>query len=635
MRLLQVHTRQLEEFNGQSTPPYAILSHTWRKREITFQDISNPTHRTSEGYTKIDGCCRRAARDGLDYVWIDTCCIDKSSSAELSEGINSMFQWYKKSRTCYIYLSDVSANDDPFTDDSEFRNSRWFQRGWTLQELLAPMELVFFDLSWNEIAIGRINRFLGSARVDQRRAAFPHEETYINRLGLVYLLSEITNIPKIVLDTGDFSQFCAAARFAWAADRMTTRLEDRAYSLLGLLEVNMPLLYGEGNMAFLRLQEEVIKSRDDDSLLAWGYCLTPRTQPRLHADTVLAQSPHDFKHCHSFQKLETEETSPDVPLTTTHSAMTNIGMQMAIPIRPIDPKNRVFIAILRCLVPGTFDHRNHLVVPLVHTKGGDKNHYSRAPGSPPFLVRREKLFSLINSSKFLFTLSRALPIWKIFITKPIPTPIYLRGSSAIPPPPLTWPKSKRKECETIGLHIDEVISSGYEVSSFYPPWITRRLANGNCLDLRLGSSIPARFILIFSKRSESACGHISFAVCISPRNRRMARVNYRSALEFLMEQSRSLEVDMNRHGVHHEKLEFGEKALSGHMRYIYNVWFEYMFGDIRIKCRVKDLDARVSSGKLSHGHREGESYIIKAPSEKESTTSWDTKRPDSPTLPNI
>ncbi|OTB15097.1 hypothetical protein K445DRAFT_61431, partial [Daldinia sp. EC12] len=303
MRLLHVYNRKLEEFNGESIPPYAILSHTWGKHEVTFQDLSKWGHKILDGYTKIEGCCRRAAKDGLDYVWIDTCCIDKSSSAELSEGINSMFQWYKRSAVCYVYLSDVSADDDPFEVSSEFRRSRWFTRGWTLQELLAPMELVFFDKVWNEI-----------------------------RIGLLTLLSDITNIPKKALDTGDFSKFCAAARLAWAANRKTTRIEDVAYSLLGLLEVNMPLLYGEGEKAFLRLQEEIIKSRNDDSLLAWGYRFKPKELPKIYSDSVLARSPSDFSHCHNFQNLEIDDTSLKVPLTTSHSAMTNIGLQTAIPI---------------------------------------------------------------------------------------------------------------------------------------------------------------------------------------------------------------------------------------------------------------------------------------------------------------
>ncbi|KAF3058392.1 Vegetative incompatibility protein HET-E-1 [Daldinia childiae] len=264
MRLLHVHTRRLEEFNGDSIPPYAILSHTWSKHEITFQDLSKWGRKILDGYAKIEGCCRQAAKDGLHYVWIDTCCIDKSSSAELSEGINSMFQWYKRSTVCYVYLADVSAEDDPFELSSEFRRSRWFTRGWTLQELLGPMELIFFDKTWNQVRIGRLIRAANSLRDQDLNAPFCQRK-YLNRLGLLALLSEITNIPKKALDTGNFSKFCAAARLAWAANRKTTRVEDMAYSLLGLLEVNMPLLYGEGDKAFLRLQEEIIKSRNDDS----------------------------------------------------------------------------------------------------------------------------------------------------------------------------------------------------------------------------------------------------------------------------------------------------------------------------------------------------------------------------------
>ncbi|KAI1142576.1 HET-domain-containing protein [Hypoxylon sp. FL0543] len=589
MRLLQVYTRELKEYNGGFIPPYAILSHTWGKHEVTFQDLTKLDHKSFQGYTKVEGCCQQAAKDGLQYVWIDTCCIDKSSSAELSEGINSMFQWYKNSAVCYVYLSDVLANDDPFSTASDFRQSRWFRRGWTLQELLAPMELAFFDTNWDEIQIGRINRSSHLSRVGPRSSAIQNQAHYLNRLGLLRLLSDITNIPKKALDTGDFSQFCAAARFAWAADRETTRVEDRAYSLLGLLEVNMPLVYGEGNKAFKRLQEEVIKSRDDDSLLAWGYRLVvAEEQSRIDADGVLAQSPFDFRHCHSLQKLETEETSPDVPLTTTHSAMTNIGMQLAIPIRTIDSKNGVFIAVLRCLVPGTYAHRNHLVVPLVRTKGGDKNHFSRAPGSPPFLVRREKLVSLIKKSKFLFFLSRVPSLWRLFIAKPVSTPIYLRGSSPTPPPPpTTWPKSKKRECEATSLHIDEVMAAGYKVVSFYPPWITRRSTNGNCLVLRLGSANPARFVVIFQRPKELSTGYLFFAICISSNAYRIARVDHWSALGYLMEHSRTLGVEMDHHGIHQKELEFNEESADGVVRCVHRISFEYMFGDIRIKCSVE------------------------------------------------
>ncbi|KAI1805154.1 HET-domain-containing protein [Daldinia bambusicola] len=589
MRLLHVHTRKLEEFNGESIPAYAILSHTWWKHEITFQDLSKWGHKILDGYTKIEGCCQQAARDGLNYVWIDTCCIDKSSSAELSEGINSMFQWYKRSTVCYVYLADVSAEDDPFDVFSDFRQSRWFTRGWTLQELLAPMELVFFDKIWNEVKIGRLVRALHTSRSPNTNA-LPSQEKYLNRLGLLTLLSDITNIPKKALDTGDFSKFCAAARLSWAAKRKTTRIEDVAYSLLGLLEVNMPLLYGEGNKAFVRLQEEIIKSRNDDSLLAWGYRLKPKEFPKIYSDNVLARSPSDFSHCHNFQNLESEETSPQVPLTTSHSAMTNIGLQTAIPIRSIDPKMGVHMAILRCIFT-VCGHRCHLVVPLVHTQGGDKNHFSRAPGSPPFHIDRAKLFSLINNSRCLYFLSRVPALWKILITRATTTPIYIREHPVTAPPPVHWPKPNKKANETMSIYIDDLLATGFELSSFYPPWISRKSASGNCLVLRFGSHNTARFVLIFSRPKKFSSGYLHFAVCISQRCHTISRVECGSALEYLMEQSQSLGINMDRHGIKQKELEIGEETTDVSARPIHHVSFKYMFGDIRIKCSTGVVNA--------------------------------------------
>ncbi|KAI1389579.1 HET-domain-containing protein [Hypoxylon trugodes] len=586
MRLLQVHTRKLEEFNGNAIPPYAILSHTWGKHEVTFRDVSKSYYKNRKFCMKLEGCCRQAAKDGFHYVWIDTCCIDKSSSAELSEGINSMFQWYKKSTVCYVYLADVSAEDDPFNTPSEFRNSRWFTRGWTLQEILAPTELVFFDRVWNEIEVDRISRSPSPSRIDRNINALQNQQ-YFNSPALLRLLSDITNIPKRALDTGDFSQFCAAARLAWAAHRETKRVEDRAYSLFGILEVNMPLIYGEGEKAFIRLQEEVIKSRDDDSLLAWGYRSIPGAHPGISRNGVLAQSPSEFSQCHSFQILESEETGPDVPLATSHSAMTNIGLQTSIPIRSIDTKNGIYIAILRCLVPGIYGSRSHLAVPLVRTKGGSENHFSRAPGSPPFLIHREKLVYIINHSRLLRVASRLPLLWKLLVAKPISTSIYLREGSPKTPATPTWSKSMKNDCETMSLHIDEITSAGYEIASFYPPWITRRPVNGNRMVLRLGSSNKSKFIIVFSRPREFSTGFLFFAICISAKARTIARVDHGSALEYLMEQGRGLEINMNHHGTHREELELSEEAADGHVRCVNRVSFQYMFGDVRIKCNVE------------------------------------------------
>ncbi|KAI0008105.1 HET-domain-containing protein [Xylariaceae sp. FL0662B] len=595
MRLLNVDTRQLEEFVGEERPHYAILSHTWGRHEVTFHDLLRSDVETHEGYAKLHGCCQRARNDGYRYVWIDTCCIDKSSSAELSEGINSMFQWYKQSAICYVYLADVSADDDPFSDSSELRSSRWFTRGWTLQELLAPRALIFFDKAWVQLKVGRLDRSVSTWPPRRTSETF---NKYRNPFIVIDLLSEITRIPKLVLDTGNFSQFCAAARLAWAADRRTTRVEDRAYSLLGLLEVNMPLLYGEENRAFLRLQEEVIRSRDDLSILAWGFRLSSG-HPGCQVDSVLAQSPFEFSHCHSIQNFDSGEMSPSVPLTTSHSAMTNIGMQMAVPVRPIDSRNRIFIAILRCLVP-TPGLRSHLVVPLVHTKGGDRHHFSRVPGSPPFLIRRAQLFSLINDSKSLFILSRALLLWRLFIKKSRSTQIYLRENPDTTPPPPPWPNPKNNY-EFMNLDIGEVISAGFEVASFYPPWITKSPGHANRLILRLSPPKSARFIVVFSRSRKLSAGRIFFAISITLENQHIARVYQGSALEHLMEQAGSLEVDIDRHSIHEDSLELNEEAVDENMRTAYCISFQKkIFGDVWIRCSVKRMD--IANGSTLFGH---------------------------------
>lgn len=133
MRLLNVETRQLEEFFGDAIPSYAILSHTWGYDEVIFRDFRNVAHRDKHGYAKIDGCCREAQKNGVSYVWVDTCCINKESSAELSEAINSMFQWYRSASVCYAYLEDVPPGEDPYKFGTAFRKSRWHTRGWYVQ----------------------------------------------------------------------------------------------------------------------------------------------------------------------------------------------------------------------------------------------------------------------------------------------------------------------------------------------------------------------------------------------------------------------------------------------------------------------------------------------------------------------
>jgi hypothetical protein len=236
MRLLNAQTKQFEEFFDK-TPPYAILSHTWGSNELTFKQMEQSGYIPSR---KIDGCCEQALKDDLMYVWVDTCCIDKSSSAELSEAINSMYAWYGASKMCYAYLSDVPHGIEIEKEDSAFSKSRWFTRGWTLQELIAPKRVAFYDESWKPIG---------------RKSASKEDEHFTK------LLSRVTRINfQVLKDQSSLGDFSVAQRISWAACRTTTRAEDVAYSLLGLFGVNMPLLYGEGVRAFVRLQEEILKA---------------------------------------------------------------------------------------------------------------------------------------------------------------------------------------------------------------------------------------------------------------------------------------------------------------------------------------------------------------------------------------
>jgi len=258
MRLLHTTEIRLIEVYGEQVPPYAVLSHTWGDEEATLQEIQSLSQKyrewTDENVASISKLCKIrnsaavARREGFDYIWIDTCCIDKTSSAELSEAINSMYRWYNKAGICYAYLCDADpvGSEDIFQRDSSFRESRWFTRGWTLQELIAARDVHFYARDWSH---------LGSK---------------LQSDDFTDLLSSITGVHREVLSGALLpSDISIASRMRWAAFRKTTRVEDIAYCLLGIFEVNIPLLYGEGENAFLRLQEAILLKDDDQSLFAW------------------------------------------------------------------------------------------------------------------------------------------------------------------------------------------------------------------------------------------------------------------------------------------------------------------------------------------------------------------------------
>ncbi|KAI8930900.1 hypothetical protein NX059_011915 [Plenodomus lindquistii] len=222
----------------ETIPPYAILSHTWGldHEEITYKDLTEGREKIKAGYSKLTFCKQQALRDGLEYFWVDTCCIDKSSSAELTEAINSMFQWYHDAAKCYVYLSDVSTatldGTDRFSRQS-FKESRWFTRGWTLQELIAPTSVDFFSVEGKRIG---------------------------DRTSLLQDIHDITGISPRALQGTPLPEFTIDTRFSWAEKRNTKRGEDKAYSLLGIFGISMPMIYGEGKeKAFRRLHEEIAK----------------------------------------------------------------------------------------------------------------------------------------------------------------------------------------------------------------------------------------------------------------------------------------------------------------------------------------------------------------------------------------
>ena len=259
MWLLNTDRAELCEFHGPDDPRlqldggYAILSHVWEGEEQTFREIQdlraacekdgkNPRDYAS---AKVRQCCLIARRHGCKWIWDDTCCINKDSSSELSEAINSMFRYYSMAKVCIAYLFDVphAQRSDLQAPRSPFRESKWHTRGWTLQELIAPPFLIFLSKDW---------RVLGT------------------KMELAELLTAITKVPVAVLRLAQpLDDFSVACRMSWAAKRTTTRVEDMAYCLMGIFLINMPTMYGEEGRAFVRLQEEIMKQSVDSSLFVW------------------------------------------------------------------------------------------------------------------------------------------------------------------------------------------------------------------------------------------------------------------------------------------------------------------------------------------------------------------------------
>ncbi|THU99761.1 HET-domain-containing protein [Dendrothele bispora CBS 962.96] len=281
MRLLNTHTYQVEEFLT-NIPYYAILSHTWGEGEVTFQDIQNlDVAKAKTGWSKVENACADVRKYKFDWIWIDTCCIDKSSSAELSEVLNSMYKYYAEARVCIAYLNDLERGSSGATE--LLKRCKWFTRGWTLQELIAPCYMIFLDKDWQRVG---------------------------SRFTLRHFISEVTSIPVYLFEghacdneKRQLEDYSIAQKMSWAASRETTRPEDMAYCLMGIFGVNMSPIYGEGgSKAFMRLQQEIIKYSDDRSIFAWV-----ATEDYEQDRGLFTSSPSEFASSVQVDKSDSED----------------------------------------------------------------------------------------------------------------------------------------------------------------------------------------------------------------------------------------------------------------------------------------------------------------------------------------
>ncbi|KAI1141207.1 HET-domain-containing protein [Hypoxylon sp. FL0543] len=377
MYLLDVETYELHEFQGSAIPKhkYAILSHIWGEGEVSFQDLQAGRGPSKQGYEKITLTCKQAYRDGFKWAWIDTCCIDKTSSAELSEAINSMYRWYKNSARCYAYLSDVYAPEFPYVPSTgakeERQVSKWFTRAWTLQELIAPSWINFYGRGWEDI--GRCQGTIAQN------------------------VSVVTRIPEsLILGHTPLTKYSAAQKMSWAAHRRSTRPEDIAYSLLGLFGINMPLLYGEGSRkAFTRLQEAILRETDENTLLCWT---VPKSSSRAWSlQSVFATSPDDFATSGKIKGSLFDSGAP--------STVTNRGLQIRLKLtrRLYGEHSHLYRRNIACSTydaelnalesdPGPDAHVNRMSIILVRTPDS-VNRYARLATPVLGRIRIKKRYS--------------------------------------------------------------------------------------------------------------------------------------------------------------------------------------------------------------------------------------------------
>ncbi|KAI0741557.1 HET-domain-containing protein [Daedaleopsis nitida] len=421
MWLLDTHAGSFLHVDRPREHRYAILSHVWRTQgEQSFQDLralqaeagktrmrlkgrllklksrdesSDAGVVLSKASDKIRGCCALARSYGYRWVWIDSCCVDKTSSTELSEAINSMYEYYAAADVCFAFLDDVEDDHDPRLKDSKFRRSRWFTRGWTLQELIAPAVVVFFSKEW---------RLLGTKE------------------SLAELVEEITGIERGVLKhEKSLDSVSVARRMSWASRRQTTREEDRAYSLMGIFGVNMSTIYGEGMNAFIRLQEEILKHVPDQSIFAWGPTLLEdevlyqNVGPHTVSDdsrywqsrNLFAWSPDAFINSAGVRSITVEafEKRVGIPFVIPEYTVTSYGMRSRFPLIPIHhgSEKTTFLAVLACE-----DFAGRLIALLLYPQKETSGrffvgHYVGRPQATPYAYFRTVSISSCKGAELL------------------------------------------------------------------------------------------------------------------------------------------------------------------------------------------------------------------------------------------
>jgi hypothetical protein len=388
MWLLNTTTLELKDFVGANIPKYVILSHTWGEDEITFRDMrkDRDSAKQKAGYPKVESSCLQARKDKHDWIWIDTCCIDKRSSAELNEAINSMFKWYQQAVMCYVFLADVPQKGLDLSSQGQssladpFSKSRWFTRGWTLQELIAPETIKFFSRDWSMLG-------------------YKGKTATLSQRPFIAKIAAITKIePKFLAGRSTLSRYSVAQRMAWASSRQTSREEDIAYSLMGLFHITMPILYGEGSTrAFRRLQEEIIKTGCDQSIFAWKACNFDSSGP-------FAASPKNFAESHSVGVYANSL------LDIEPFRMTNLGLEIILAMaKAPGATERDFIARLNCCVEDITNVKSieQLGIRLRYVLGKEGD----AENAPKLFLRSQCNELVVLKNSFEITWQRSKILW--------------------------------------------------------------------------------------------------------------------------------------------------------------------------------------------------------------------------------